>query len=141
VAELCKNCQGPKCPFLRLSEGKRQKFAKIKERRSYRVGTPILRQGERSEGVFVVCSGLARLSHVQDGKRTTLGLAPPASVLGLAEVFTKSPSPVSVEALQDCELGHIPREKLVPFLLDTPKLSVDLMNQVSGELQRFLGMF
>lgn len=143
MSERCRECPArPGCVLLQLSEEKFQKLGGILEHRYYGRGKHILRQGERPRGVFVVRSGLARLSHIHDdGKRTTVGLAPPGSILGLVEVVTGCQALLSAKTLEDSEIEHMPREKFVPFVLDTPKLSMELLVRLCEEFQKLLEAF
>jgi CRP/FNR family transcriptional regulator, cyclic AMP receptor protein len=68
----------------------------------------LLSEGQVPRGVFVLCSGRAKVSAVaRDGKQVILKIAGERQVLGLSAVVSGRPSPVTVTTIEHCQVKFI----------------------------------
>ena len=134
----CAACQASEsCAFTALGPEARARFHEIAESRYYAPGTVLSRQGERADSLYVVRSGLVRLLHLTvDGKEVGMRVITPGGMIGLTEVITGEPYHGTAQSVEDTRVDFIPRKLFVPFLLSTPKLSVELLIRISHELER-----
>ncbi len=80
-------------------------------------GATLYRETEPSAGVFVLCTGQAKLSCMSPaGKTMILKIAGPGDVLGLSAVLGNLPYEVTAETIEPVELRHIPRKDFLAFL-------------------------
>ena len=116
-----------------------ESFARLQQLLSLRqepARKAVVEQGERPPGVFLVRSGLLRLLRLErSGRMADLGFARPGALLGITEVVTGSRASLTAETYSPCELEFIPRRDFVPFLRTTPELAVELLTQVSDEVE------
>ena len=136
IPERCLGCaaQGT-CVFVDLPPRARRDFEGMMQTRSYPSGSPVVRQGERVEGVHVVRSGVLRLLHVTPpGKVVAVQLVGPAGVLGLPEMVSDVPYPWTARVVEEAVLEFIPRARFLEFLAAYPEVALDLLTQVSHEL-------
>lgn len=136
--EHCSACEAePKCPFNNLGPAARKAYEEILEVRVYAPGSTIVRQGDRAAGIHVVRSGLVRMTHLTPaGKVVGVQVLGPGAILGLTEVVTGDLCLTSAEAVEDCEIESVSRRHFVPFLLQHPKVALELLIRVSQELVR-----
>lgn len=134
----CTACQASACcAFSALDPEARARFHEIAETRYYAPGTTISRQGEKADSLYVIRSGLVRLLHLtEDGKEVGMQVITAGGIVGLTEVITGAPYHGTVESVEETRVDFIPRVRFVPFLLATPKLSVELLIRISYELER-----
>ncbi len=71
----------------------------------YSRGSTLFRQGDRSNAVFVVCSGRLKVSATsRDGRTMILRLADAGDVLGMSAALTNSEHEVTAEAIEPCSV-------------------------------------
>jgi CRP/FNR family transcriptional regulator len=103
-----------------------------------RAGEVLFRQGQAADGVLVVRQGTVRLYAGGSHNRQT-GLpyrtVGPGYVLGLPALFSGQPYSLTAEALEDCVLGFVDRQRA----LDLVQERRDLCFQAADLLARELG--
>lgn len=126
-----------RCPFTELTPEARRAYEAIVEARFYAPGSAILRQGDPARGIYVVQSGLVRVSHLTPGgKAVGVQVLGAGAILGLTEVVTGDDYLTTAEAVEDCEIESIQRRNFVPFLLQHPQVALELLIRVSQDLAR-----
>ena len=71
----------------------------------------LLVEGQSPRGVFVLCSGRAKLSMVsRDGKILILKVASNRQILGLSPIVSGRPSPVTATTLEPCQVKFISQD-------------------------------
>jgi CRP/FNR family transcriptional regulator len=77
----------------------------------------LLAEGEEPRGVYIVCSGRAKLSVVaKDGKTVILKVAGERQVLGLSAVVSGRPSPFEATTIEPCQIKFVDRESFLNLL-------------------------
>src|SRR5215475_9393511 len=85
------------------------KLQAIKATSVYPKGTMLCLEGQAPRGVYVLCTGRAKLSTTSsDGKTIILRLAEPGEVLGLTAAISNSPYEATVETLEQTQANFIP---------------------------------
>ena len=80
-------------------------------------GARIFDEDSPMRGVFVMCSGKAKLSSTsKQGKTLILKIAGPGDVLGLGAAISGERYEVTADAIEPTQLKRIPREEFVAFL-------------------------
>jgi CRP/FNR family transcriptional regulator len=99
-------------------------------------GAVVVRQGDPLECLFLVTSGVVRLSSVTvEGREAIVGL------LGIGDVFGESallsrPSPVEARAVGPARIVALPLEHVVEILRHHPATSAELLRLVASRLHR-----
>lgn len=114
----CINCEHRSLrTFCNLDEAALRDYAGIGTERSFPRGTILFHENDRSNGVFVICTGQVKLFCTSKEARTLiLKIAMPGDVLGLGAVISGSPYEVTAETLQPVEIKNIRREEFIAFL-------------------------
>ncbi|ADW69448.1 Crp/Fnr family transcriptional regulator [Granulicella tundricola] len=114
----CTNCEHRSLRmFCNLDEQALQHYAAIGSEANYQRGVMLFREGGRSDGVFVVCTGQVKLSCTsKEGKTLILKIAMPGDVLGLSAVISGSPYEVSAETVEPTQVKHIQRDAFLKFI-------------------------
>ncbi len=104
-------------------------------------GTILFREGEKSRGVIVVCTGQIKLSCTsKDGKTLILKIAMPGDVLGLGAVISGSPYEVAAETIEPTQIKSIGGAEFLRFLEKTrrsqPACSQSSLRGVQGSILR-----
>ncbi len=139
----CSTCRARiSCIFVKQAPTVLEQLWAIAQDKIYNRGTTIFRQGESSTGLFTICSGRVKLIHVSSSGRTiTVGVPPPGSVLGLAEIMTGSSYEIGAEAFEKCRLQYIPKNRFLLFVRENPICAVELLRATCFELRRVLSEF
>lgn len=79
----------------------------------YPARTPLFPQGIFTDAVFLVASGLVKLSHTSsDGKEIIVGIRRSGWVLGMAATILNQPQPTGAVAVTCCRLLRIPAREI-----------------------------
>lgn len=98
-----------------------QGFAKFSRRKLYPKGSLLMVEGQAALGVYVLCSGLAKLSTTSaEGKTFILRIARPGDLLGIHSALTGHANEVTAQTLAPCQVDFISRRDL-STLLDRQK--------------------
>jgi CRP/FNR family transcriptional regulator len=96
--------------FCNLDPSMAQEFNAAGHLTLYPAQAVLLREGELPRGVYIACSGRAKLSvQARDGKTVILKIAGERHLFGLSAVITGRPSPVTVTTIELCQVKFIER--------------------------------
>ena len=113
TTDCCSTCPArEKCAFRRLPEPLLWEFLRLAENRLYSPGLEVVRQGEEAHGIFNLRSGAVRLLHLEP-----------------------MPYPFTAETVLESTVEYVPRRRFVPFLLDHPRVAVELLIWLSQEFE------
>jgi CRP/FNR family cyclic AMP-dependent transcriptional regulator len=103
--------------FCNLPQLLMREFADLGHSTLYPANALLLNEGEIPRGVYIVCSGRAKLAvTARDGKTIILKIAGDRQVLGLSAVVSRTPSPVAVTTIELCQVKFIERDRLLRLL-------------------------
>ena len=107
----CLNCTLKQtCDFCNLPFPLMGEFNAIGHLTLYPANATLLIEGQMPRGVYIACSGRAKLSvEARDGKTIILKIAGDRQVLGLSAVIMGGPSPITVTTIELCQIKFIER--------------------------------
>lgn len=118
---IIENCL--KCPcredrlFCSLPNPVMKELQEIKATSIYPKGALLCLEGQPPRGVFVLCTGRAKLSTTSaEGKTIILRIAEPGEVLGLTSVIAGAPYEATVETLEPTQANFISQRDFLHFL-------------------------
>jgi CRP/FNR family transcriptional regulator, cyclic AMP receptor protein len=133
---ILENCTA--CPlraehlFCNLSPRALQQLNEIKATAVYPKGTMLFLEGQQPRGVFVLCSGKAKLStSSREGKTIITKISEPGDVLGLNGVVSNRQYEVTAEMMEPGQANFIPRDSFLHFLRDHAELAMKVAEQLS----------
>ena len=98
----------------------------------YPKGSLLFVEGEQPRGVFILCSGRAKLTtSSSEGKVLIVKIAEPGEVLGASATILGKPYEVSAETLEPSQLNFIKREDFLRFLTTNAEASMHTVQQLS----------
>lgn len=123
--------------FCNLGLGTLEALNAIRRTALYPKGALVFTEGQPCRGVFVLCSGKAKLAAGSaHGRSIIMRVASAGEMLGLAETVANLPYEVSAEVLEPAEVNFLPREEFLQFLQRYGEASVRVAQHLSMELQR-----
>ncbi len=103
----------------------------------YPRGAFLFAEGESPRGVFILCSGQAKLiATSMDGQSVTLRVAGQGEILGLSNVIANSPYLVSAEVLAPSQVSFVSRLHFLQFLRAHVEVSLRVARHLSMELHK-----
>jgi CRP/FNR family transcriptional regulator, cyclic AMP receptor protein len=100
-------------------------------------GTILFAERQSPRQIFVLCAGHVKVSvSSQTGKTFCLGIAEPGTVLGLGAMILGKPHPVTVEALEPCQLRVIKGDRLLGLLRNDVAASLAAVRCLSDDIQK-----
>jgi CRP/FNR family cyclic AMP-dependent transcriptional regulator len=118
--------------FCDLPDEALRKLQNIKATSVYPKGALLCLEGQAARGIFVLCTGRAKLSTSStEGKSIILRIAEPGEVLGLTAAVSNTPYEASVETLETSQANFIPRTDFMRFLQDYPDVGMKVTQQLT----------
>ncbi|HEV2382084.1 MAG TPA: Crp/Fnr family transcriptional regulator [Terriglobia bacterium] len=123
--------------FCRLSPEALHELNSIRRSSFYPQGAVLFVDGESPRGLFILCSGQAKLAaSSREGKAITLRQAERGEVLGLSSVIAGEPYPVMAETLVPCEVNFIPGPEFLRFIRNHADVALRVAEHLSMELHK-----
>ncbi len=98
----------------------------------YPKGSLLFVEGEQPRGVFILCSGRAKLTTSStEGKVLIVKIAEPGEVLGVSATILGKAYEVSAETIEPAQLNFIKREDFLKFLNMEPEACMHTAQQLS----------
>ncbi len=108
------------------------KLQSIKATSVYPKGTLLCLEGQAARGVFVLCTGRAKLSTTSaEGKSIILRIAEPGEVLGLTAAVSKSPYEATIETLEPSQANFISQTDFIQFLEEYQEVGMKVAHQLT----------
>lgn len=128
----------PKTPkgFLgALSPKQRLKLSMDSPQRSLRRGAFLYMPGDPCTGVYVVVSGRIKMSRLQEsGRELALGMVEAGELFGMECIQGQEQRDASAQAMEDCRIMLISKERLQALLHEQPELSFVLLRLLGDKL-------
>ena len=100
-------------------------------------GEALFHEGDPSDGLYVLCSGLVQVSITDaDGNTLVLALPEHGAPLGEMTLVTPDPRSATVTALEDSVLLHVGTGTMVALLAEEPALARHLIAFLSRRLRQ-----
>lgn len=116
-----------------FDEGQLQALSRDAESRYFCRGEPILRQGDRDQGLWILATGRVALSHRAGAASEDVvvrTLSTPGAVVAWAGVGGVHTHAASVVATRDCTLYRLHPDRLTRIYRDSPRLALALTRRL-----------
>jgi CRP/FNR family transcriptional regulator, cyclic AMP receptor protein len=118
--------------FCNLSLPALQKLNEIRSTAVYPKSAMLFIEGQLPRGVFVLCTGRAKLfTSSREGKTVILKVAEAGDVLGLNATISNRPYDLTAEMVEPGQANFIARDALLQFLRENGEIAVRLAEQLS----------
>lgn len=98
----------------------------------YPKGTLLCLEGQAPRGIYVLCTGKAKLSTTSaEGKSIILRIAEPGEVLGLTAVVSNQPYESTVETLEPSQANFISQRDFLHFLEEHAEVGMKVAQQLT----------
>lgn len=103
--------------FCNMSPGAVEALDSVKFTGLYPKGSLLFVEGEEPRGIFILCSGRAKLTTSStEGKTLIVKIAEPGEVLGASATILGKPYEVSAETIEPSQLNFIKRDDFLKYL-------------------------
>ncbi len=122
--------------FCNLPEPVFKELSELMVCRQYAHGSAIFIEGQPAKGVYVLCSGRAKLSvYSEEGKAIILRVAEAGEVLGLSAVISGTPYEKTAHTVEDCSIAFIKRKDFIRFIETHHEAALSALRQMSLNYQ------
>ena len=119
--------------FCNLPEAAIKDLEAIKSSAAYPRSALLYLEGQNARGIFILCSGRAKLlTSSGDGKTIILKVAEAGEVLGLSATISGRPYEATVEILEPAQANFIPRDEFLRFLRRHGDVALRVAQQLSS---------
>ncbi len=127
--------------FSGLAPADLQAVARAATCRVHPSGSAILLEGEPAAGLYLVESGWLKAVRLSTGGREqVLHWLGPGEVFNAVAVFSGSPCPASVIALEESRVWCIDRQSMLRLLQEHPPLAGQVIQDLAARLQHLAGL-
>lgn len=99
--------------------------------RSYKKGEILIRSDDNPQGIFCLTKGYVRQYAISKaGIELTLHILKPISYFPMVWAINGTPNVYNFEALTNIDVGRAPRDEVVNFIKDKPKIIFELMSEL-----------
>lgn len=122
--------------FCDLPQNALMRLQQIKATSIYPKGTLLCLEGQPARGIFVLCTGRAKLSTTStEGRSIILRIAEPGEVLGLTAVVSSAKYEATVETLEPTQANFISQTDFIRFLQECPEVGMKVAKQLTHNCQ------
>ncbi|MBV8053423.1 MAG: Crp/Fnr family transcriptional regulator [Acidobacteriaceae bacterium] len=122
--------------FCALSDDGLRSVGEASHITTYPCGAMLFVEGQEPRGVYVLCSGKAKLSTTsREGKVLILRIAEPGEVLGLSAGISGQPFELTAETTEPCQVNFIERAALIERIQRSGELGLHSSRALSQEFQ------
>jgi len=138
--EMIESCMGCKASregfFCRFSPGVLRSMDEVSHHTIMPAGAVLFVEGQTPRGVFVLCSGVVKLTTTsKDGKVLILKQSQAGEVLGLSAAISGTNYEMTAETGSACQLNFIGRQDLMKLLEKQSEVGVHAALRLSREFQ------
>ena len=132
IVESCVHCPLINDDFFcNMPASARRALNSVKATAAYPRGALLCLEGQPPRGVFILCSGRAKVySTSNHGRNIMLRIAEPGEVMGLSATLTGDPYEATVETLQPTQASFIPRADFLRLMREEPEVALRLIAQL-----------
>lgn len=120
-----------RCSLCDLSGDSLRDFDAISLGGFYPRGAKLFVEGQRPKGVFILCSGRAKLCIGSSNGKSLMRIAEQGEILGLSATLSGSPYEDSAEMLESGQVNFIRRDHFLNFLNDRHESSLRVAQHLS----------
>jgi CRP/FNR family cyclic AMP-dependent transcriptional regulator len=100
-------------------------------------GTILFAEGDGGDQLYVIADGKLKLGTSSgDGRENLLSILGPGEMFGELSLFDPGPRTSTATAVTDAKLLSLGQEKLLPWLAENPKVSLQLLGSLAQRLRR-----
>ncbi len=119
--------------FCNLPPAAVQKLSEIRSTAIYPKSAMLFIEGQQPRGVFVLCTGKAKLSTSSaEGKTVITKISEAGDVLGLSAAISNRPYEVTAEMIEPGQANFITRDALLAFMREYGQVAVRVAEQLSS---------
>jgi len=119
-----------------MPERTHESFKEISVISFFPQGTLLFIEGQDPKGVFVLCSGRAKLTISSGNGKSLMRVAEAGEILGLGATISGRPYEVSAEMMDGGQVNFIKREKFLEFLRNNVEASLKMAQLLSQDYYR-----
>lgn len=137
-AQSCLACSVRKnCLYFSLDHSQLIALERIQQRRTYPSGAIVFRAGDQPQGVYIICSGRAKLSvSSSDGRKAIVGIATAGDILGVKALLSGAPHNLKAKTLELTQVCFIQKDDFLNLLKRNGDVSLRLAQKLSKELYK-----
>jgi len=123
--------------FCKLPHAALSTLNSLRQTSTYPRGVMLFVEGQPSRGLYIVCSGEAKLYvNSADGQSLTVRVVEHGEVLGLSSLIRDECYPVTAETLCPCQVSFIPRLEFLQFMRANADVALRVARHLSMELSK-----
>lgn len=133
IVENCLTCEFREDRlFCNLPDDVLESLQSLKTSSVYPKGTLLCLEGQAPRGIYVLCTGKAKLSTTSaEGKSIILRIAEPGEVLGLTAVVSNQPYESTVETLETSQANFISQRDFLRFIQENAEVGMKVAQQLT----------
>lgn len=122
--------------FSRLNDDEINELTRLAVERRFSPGEFVFWEGDAPDWFYIVAEGRIKVfKHSSSGKEFIIAFFGPGEMFGEVAVFEGKSYPASAQAVAETKVLEIKREGFLSFLSSRPRVSLEIINVLSGRLR------
>ena len=126
--------------FSSLSSDELKELAQVFSEKAYLDGDRIFSETELGDAMYIIRSGIVKISRSKDGKEEELASFGPGDFLGEVGLFRDVLRTATAVAIKQTIVFVVPRGGFNKFILEKPQIGVKILYYMVGEMAKRLRM-
>lgn len=125
--------------FAAIEPGKLKLLAFASNRKIYKDGQDLFRQGDSGDAAFVIVNGTADIIRHTDVDEVVIASLGNNEIIGEISILCEVPRTATVRASGELEVLKIKKEHFLGLMVQVPALGVEIMRELASRLQKTTG--
>ena len=122
--------------FAAIDPGKLKLLAFASNRKIYKDGQELFRQGDSGDAAFVIVNGTADIIRHTDIDEVVIASLGNNEIIGEISILCEVPRTATVRASGELEVLKIKKEHFLGLMVQVPALGVEIMRELASRLQK-----
>lgn len=122
--------------FASIDPGKLKLLAFASDRKIYKAGQDLFKQGDAGDAAFVIVSGDADIIVTTGNKEVIVATVTTNEIIGEISILCEVPRTATVRAKDKLEVLTIKKEHFLGLVSQVPSLGIEVMRELASRLQK-----
>lgn len=122
--------------FASIDPGKLKLLAFASDKKIYKKGQDLFKQGDSGDAAFVIVNGTADIIVMTDNKEVVVAGVGKDDIIGEISILCEVPRTATVRATDNLEVLKIKKQHFLGLISQVPDLGIEIMRELASRLQK-----
>lgn len=113
-----------------------EKIADVVEEKYYRKNEPIVREGEEGDAMFIIVSGIVKITRMEGDRESMIAVMKKGEIIGEVALFDAQPRSATVTAMEDeVVVLSLSRSQFVTLIGQIPEIALSMLRLMARRIR------